>query len=106
MSNLKPKVAVVGAGYWGKNLVRNFHKLDALACVCDERAEVLANMKAEYGVNTTSHLDDVLADRESMPSLSLFQPPSITRLPSAACWRIRTFLSRNRLPCMPRRVKN
>jgi predicted dehydrogenase len=29
-------VAVVGCGYWGKNLVRNFHKLGALAAVCDE----------------------------------------------------------------------
>jgi UDP-2-acetamido-3-amino-2,3-dideoxy-glucuronate N-acetyltransferase len=63
MDNLKPKVAVIGAGYWGKNLVRNFHKLNALACVCDERKEVLTDMHAEYGVNTTSRLDDVLADR-------------------------------------------
>jgi predicted dehydrogenase len=28
-------VAVVGCGYWGKNLVRNFHQLEALAMVCD-----------------------------------------------------------------------
>jgi cell division GTPase FtsZ len=25
------KVAVVGVGYWGKNLVRNFHELGVLA---------------------------------------------------------------------------
>lgn len=31
-----PRVAVVGCGYWGKNLVRNFNQLDALALVCDE----------------------------------------------------------------------
>lgn len=30
-----PKVAVVGCGYWGQNLVRNFRKLSALAMVCD-----------------------------------------------------------------------
>lgn len=29
------KIAVLGAGYWGKNLVRNFHQLEALAAVCD-----------------------------------------------------------------------
>lgn len=34
--NRVPTVAVVGCGYWGKNLVRNFHKLGALAAVCDE----------------------------------------------------------------------
>jgi predicted dehydrogenase len=28
-------VAVIGCGYWGKNLVRNFNQLDALAMVCD-----------------------------------------------------------------------
>jgi predicted dehydrogenase len=31
----KPPVAVVGCGYWGKNLVRNFHRLGALVAVCD-----------------------------------------------------------------------
>jgi predicted dehydrogenase len=31
----RPRVAVVGCGYWGKNLVRNFHQLGALAMVCD-----------------------------------------------------------------------
>ena len=30
-----PKVAVIGCGYWGKNLVRNFHQLGALALVVD-----------------------------------------------------------------------
>jgi len=30
-----PQVAVIGCGYWGKNLVRNFHQLGALAMVCD-----------------------------------------------------------------------
>ncbi len=30
-----PKVAVVGCGYWGKNLVRNFARTGALAVVCD-----------------------------------------------------------------------
>jgi predicted dehydrogenase len=28
-------VAVIGCGYWGKNLVRNFNQLGALAMVCD-----------------------------------------------------------------------
>jgi predicted dehydrogenase len=31
----KAPVAVVGCGYWGKNLVRNFGRLGALAAVCD-----------------------------------------------------------------------
>lgn len=30
-----PAVAVIGCGYWGKNLVRNFKRLGALSAVCD-----------------------------------------------------------------------
>lgn len=35
MNRLQPRVAVVGCGYWGRNLVRNFHALGALAAVVD-----------------------------------------------------------------------
>lgn len=30
-----PRIAVFGCGYWGQNLVRNFHQLGALKLVCD-----------------------------------------------------------------------
>jgi len=30
-----PQVAVIGCGYWGKNLVRNFAQLDSLSMVCE-----------------------------------------------------------------------
>jgi UDP-2-acetamido-3-amino-2,3-dideoxy-glucuronate N-acetyltransferase len=56
------QVAVVGAGYWGKNLVRNFHELGALAWVCDPREEILADNREQYAVKTTAELGAVLAD--------------------------------------------
>jgi UDP-2-acetamido-3-amino-2,3-dideoxy-glucuronate N-acetyltransferase len=31
-------IAVIGCGYWGKNLVRVFSQLGALKCVCDTDA--------------------------------------------------------------------
>ena len=62
MRGSKPKVAVVGAGYWGRNLVRNFHQLGVLAGVCDERATALAEAEKQYGVRTTSELEDFLVD--------------------------------------------
>ena len=34
-----PAVAVLGCGNWGRNLVRNFHQLGALASVCDPTEE-------------------------------------------------------------------
>ena len=30
---------MVGTGYWGKNLLRNFHALGALAAFCEVREE-------------------------------------------------------------------
>jgi len=46
----KPRVAVVGSGYWGKNLVRNFHDLGALAGICDADAVARADMSQQYPV--------------------------------------------------------
>ncbi len=41
-------VAVVGNGYWGKNLVRNFFDLGALGTVCDESPLVEATVREKY----------------------------------------------------------
>lgn len=41
MSNTNPRVAVVGTGRWGKNLVRNFFELNALSAICDADANLL-----------------------------------------------------------------
>ncbi|MBN1871989.1 MAG: Gfo/Idh/MocA family oxidoreductase [Candidatus Omnitrophica bacterium] len=42
-------IAVIGCGYWGKNLVRNFHELGALHTICDGDGEVLKGHAAKYG---------------------------------------------------------
>jgi UDP-2-acetamido-3-amino-2,3-dideoxy-glucuronate N-acetyltransferase len=57
-----PRVAVVGSGYWGKNLVRNFHALGALEMVCDVREEPLRQAAKEYGVRVSQDLGSVLRD--------------------------------------------
>jgi UDP-2-acetamido-3-amino-2,3-dideoxy-glucuronate N-acetyltransferase len=61
-----PRVAVVGSGYWGKNLVRNYYQLGALAWICDTDPEVLARFRQEYpGVRTSRELAEVLGSDES-----------------------------------------
>jgi UDP-2-acetamido-3-amino-2,3-dideoxy-glucuronate N-acetyltransferase len=66
-------LALVGAGYWGKNLARNFHALGALHTLCDRSPEILAGYGADYaGVAKTDSFDAVLAD------------PAITRVAIAA----------------------
>ena len=55
-------IAVVGCGYWGKNLVRNFHELGALRWICDVREQALQEIASKYPARTTSRLEEVLAD--------------------------------------------
>ncbi len=42
------RIAVIGAGSWGKNLIRNFHELGALHTICDVREDCLAQYADKY----------------------------------------------------------
>lgn len=56
-----PRLAVIGCGYWGKNLVREFNGLGALSAVCDAHPDTAAAMAAECGVRALD-VAGVLAD--------------------------------------------
>jgi UDP-2-acetamido-3-amino-2,3-dideoxy-glucuronate N-acetyltransferase len=43
------RIAVIGVGYWGKNLVRNFADLGALAALTDPDRETAAALGDKYG---------------------------------------------------------
>jgi predicted dehydrogenase len=58
-------IAIIGYGYWGPNLLRNFSETDGVRVVacCDRDAERLALVRAKYpSVRTTTDYADVLAD--------------------------------------------
>ena len=59
----KPKIALVGCGYWGKNLCRNFHALGSLATVVDttENGQATAKSIAPQ-VRFAPNFEDVLGD--------------------------------------------
>ena len=60
-SNEPPSVVVIGCGYWGKNLIRNFHNLGALKLICDKDESLLSEFKNQYSdVETCLALTDVL----------------------------------------------
>jgi predicted dehydrogenase len=67
-------VAVIGAGYWGPNLVRNFRASDdwALRAVCDLDPE-RARQVAGDGVDITTSLDEVLA-RDDVDAVAIATP--------------------------------
>jgi UDP-2-acetamido-3-amino-2,3-dideoxy-glucuronate N-acetyltransferase len=58
-----PRVAVVGCGYWGKNLVRVFSQLGALAAVSDQHEATAAKMSGDFGV-PARRFDDILSDSQ------------------------------------------
>ncbi len=61
--NLEPAIAVIGAGYWGKNLVRNFHQLGVLKTICDGANNIREDMTKTYpDVAVTDDINGVLQD--------------------------------------------
>lgn len=63
MTNTSLKVAVIGCGHWGKNLVKNFANLGALGAVHDPHDETAQKFANEYGVPAKSW-DEILGDAE------------------------------------------
>ena len=59
---MKPNIALVGCGSWGKNLARNFFNLGVLKAVCDADPKILDRVKKSYNVNITINLADIVSD--------------------------------------------
>jgi UDP-2-acetamido-3-amino-2,3-dideoxy-glucuronate N-acetyltransferase len=63
--NKIPSIAVIGSGYWGKNLVRNFFELGALKLICDKNESILSTFKKQYtDIDVCLALADVLGRRD------------------------------------------
>ena len=58
---MKKKIAVVGCGYWGKNLVRVFSELKALVAVSDPNQDLAIRYANEYCVEKLS-FDEIIND--------------------------------------------
>lgn len=69
-----PQIALVGCGYWGKNLCRNFHALGALKSVVDatENGQVTACSIAP-DAQITDNLDDLLRN-DQIQGIALATP--------------------------------
>ena len=73
MSDL-PEIALVGCGYWGKNLCRNFNALGALSRVVDPTVSGQATAKElAPGVPVCDSFDEVLED-DSIQAIALATP--------------------------------
>ena len=57
------QIAVVGCGNWGKNLLRNFHRLGALSYICESDAGRLMLLAEQYpDVVTTTNYEAILTN--------------------------------------------
>lgn len=65
MSRYEKNIAVIGCGYWGKNLVRNFHALDSLHTICDCDDQNLEKVGSQYpDARRDIDFERVLADEK------------------------------------------
>ena len=70
------RVAVVGLGYWGPNLVRNLHEVEdaEVAWICDLDTNALEVIGRRYpAVKRTTSFDEVLAD-ETVDAIAIATP--------------------------------
>ncbi|WP_267894112.1 Gfo/Idh/MocA family protein [Thermodesulfobium acidiphilum] len=58
-------VAVIGAGDWGVNLIRNFFELGYLRSVCDLDSEKLIKVESQYkSVNCVTNPDEIFSSKD------------------------------------------
>ncbi len=69
---MSTSIAVIGCGYWGRNLVRVFHEIGALAAVCDADGDLAAKFAKKYSVPARS-LDELLAD-DAIQAVAIVAP--------------------------------
>src|SRR6516225_11417225 len=74
-STRMPRIAVIGCGYWGKNLVRVFAELGALAALVDAHAPTVAALQAKHG-GRAMEFEEALAD-VTIDSVAIAAPAAL-----------------------------
>jgi predicted dehydrogenase len=69
-------IGVIGYGYWGPNIVRNFNGIDRaqVVSVCDLSESALGKVRKLYpAVNTTTNVDDVISSN-TIDAIAIITP--------------------------------
>ncbi len=54
-------VGLIGLGYWGQNILRNFYQMGVLHTACDDDTQTLEERQARFpGINYTTSFEEVL----------------------------------------------
>jgi len=79
---MKKNIAIIGCGYWGKNLVRNFYELDVLHAICDVDDERLKSMSEKYaGLKVYKDRKELMQD--AAVEAIVISTPATTHFPIA-----------------------
>ncbi|HLZ09092.1 MAG TPA: Gfo/Idh/MocA family oxidoreductase, partial [Chloroflexota bacterium] len=75
------RIGVLGAGYWGPNVIRTFQELpdSEVAYVCDQRPGRLQFIGERFpGINLTDRYDDLLED-PTLDAIAIVTPVTTHR---------------------------
>jgi UDP-2-acetamido-3-amino-2,3-dideoxy-glucuronate N-acetyltransferase len=79
---MKKSVGVIGCGYWGKNLVRNFYEMGCLHSICDIDENKIKPLEEKYpGIGISYDYQDLL--RDSGVKGVVIATPAVTHYPLA-----------------------
>ena|SRR5438128_1720776 len=92
-------IGVIGCGYWGPNLLRNFAENEGaqLRWICDIDEDRLASMSRRYPMAQTTTDYRVLVSDPALDAVAVVtQSPRITRSLKNCCARASTSCWKNR----------
>jgi UDP-2-acetamido-3-amino-2,3-dideoxy-glucuronate N-acetyltransferase len=57
-------IALIGAGYWGKNLLKDLNNIGVLKAICELNGEIINNYKQSYpNIHFTKNWNEILNDK-------------------------------------------
>jgi UDP-2-acetamido-3-amino-2,3-dideoxy-glucuronate N-acetyltransferase len=76
MEGIQPFVGLIGAGYWGENILRNLCELGVLRTLCDTDQPLLEGYQQTYqSITVTTSFRDILADK-TIKAVAIASPAS------------------------------
>ena len=76
MSQNHARIGVVGTGYWGRNLLRNFDRLGALAAFADSALDIRVQTSGEYPQAMPFDTLDMMLAKADLDGVVIATPPA------------------------------
>jgi len=74
---MKKNIGVIGGGYWGKNLVRNFYELNVLHTICDIDPQRLRELGEKYPETVLAHDHKDIFKNSDIDAVAIAAPAAL-----------------------------